>query len=96
MSIQRWTWKQVGEAGPKEAMYVTYADHVAAVTEAEQRVSEEWFHEMRKDGRYSKGAADERARIKALITEIVDGWTGYYEDGMSMVILDAIDGEGTA
>ena len=60
--IQRYTWKQVGEYGPKATYYVTYDDHLAAVAAAEQRAGEQ-AHGHYMDG-YNKAWSLSAAEIE--------------------------------
>lgn len=65
MSVQRWTWNQVGEAGPKAAIYILYADHARIVAEAQAR----WVEIARQDrmAAHQRGAQEaERQHAKAL------------------------------
>ena len=74
MSIQRWSAQRIAMQWHGTDLwddeYVTYADHVAAVAEAEQRVLDkaDGYTEGYADG-YVKGQQDERQRSVLLIAD---------------------------
>lgn len=97
--IQRWDfWIGLEEVQPDDnGPYVLYADHVAAVAEAEQRA-------QRRPASYFQGRDDERARIRAGVEALVRfDHNGYalvvYPDGDFLdraEVLAVVDGEDTA
>lgn len=86
MSIQRYESYDAWEADEYEGRYVLYADHVAAVAEADDRA-------------FNEGIADERARIKAAVQALAPIDQRVDENGFVSLVYDKgevlaiIDGE---
>jgi hypothetical protein len=71
--IQRWRFGPYHVDEGDSGGYVTYADHVAAVAEAEQRKDREWLATIHDSHLYSLGQRDAIAKaiaaVKGLATE---------------------------